>query len=143
MNVRHILEAKGREVVTLRPDATLEEAMQVLSGRRIGAIVLTDDEGAVVGIISERDVVRVLGTTGVELLTKSVKNVMTADVRTCTEATTVNEAMEIMSTGRFRHLPVCENDRLVGIISIGDVVKQRIEEVEREATEMREYIAAG
>ena len=143
MNVRHILEAKGREVVTLRPDATLEEAMQVLSSRRIGAIVLTDDEGAVVGIISERDVVRVLGTTGVELLTKSVKNVMTADVRTCTEATTVNEAMEIMSTGRFRHLPVCESDRLVGIISIGDVVKQRIEEVEREATEMREYIAAG
>ncbi|MEF2551294.1 CBS domain-containing protein [Aurantimonas sp. A2-1-M11] len=143
MNVRDILEAKGRNVITLKPEATLEEAMQVLAGRRIGAIVLTDDADGVAGIVSERDVVRVLGTIGVSALSESIGQMMTANVRTCTEDTTVNEAMEMMTTGRFRHLPVCQNGRLIGIISIGDVVKQRIEEVEREALQMREYIAAG
>ena len=143
MNVRHILEAKGRDVVTLKPEATLEATMQVLANRRIGAIVLTNEDGGVAGIVSERDVVRVLGPAGVGAISQSIGEVMTSQVSTCTAATTVNQAMEMMTTGRFRHLPVCENDRLVGIISIGDVVKQRIEEVEREAMEMREYIAAG
>lgn len=143
MSVRQILEEKGREVVTLRPEATLDEAVQILAGKKIGAIVLVDAKGAVAGIVSERDIVRLIGTSGVASISQSVGDVMTMAVTTCTESTSINEAMELMTHGRFRHLPVCEEDRLVGIISIGDVVKRRIEEVEREANEMREYIAAG
>lgn len=143
MSVRQILEAKGREVVTHHPDATLEEITKILSQKKIGAIVLMDDNGQVAGIISERDVVRVLGSTGISAMSQPIAEIMTLKVKTCDEATSVDQAMEMMTHGRFRHLPVCENGRLVGLISIGDVVKRRIEDAEREARDMREYIAAG
>ena len=143
MTVRQILESKGREVVTHHPGATLEEITQILSQRRIGAIVLMDDNGNVAGIISERDVVRVIGSTGMSAMAQPIAEIMTLKVKTCDEATSVDKAMEMMTHGRFRHLPVCEGGRLVGLISIGDVVKRRIEDAEREAQDMREYIAAG
>lgn len=142
MSVNQILERKGREVVTLHPDVTLEEVARVLARRKIGAIVLLEDTGAVAGIVSERDIVRVIGTAGVSALSHGVRDEMTMDVTTCTGSTGIDEAMQLMTDGRFRHLPVCENGKLVGIISIGDVVKRRIEDVEREAAEMREYIAS-
>lgn len=143
MTVKSILEGKGRDVVTLRPDATLGEATALLAKRRIGAIVLIDEAGAVVGIISERDIVRIIGTKGPDCLLERVSSVMTREVTICSEATSVYEAMEIMTERRFRHIPVCEDGKLVGLVSIGDVVKRRIEDVEREATEMRQYITAG
>ena len=143
MTVRQILESKGREVVTHHPNATLEEITKILSQKRIGAIVLMDGDGRVAGIISERDVVRVIGSTGVSAMSQPVREIMTMKVRTCDEATSVNQAMEMMTLGRFRHLPVCEDGQLVGLISIGDVVKRRIDDAEREARDMREYITAG
>ncbi len=143
MTVRQILQSKGREVVTHHPGATLEEITRILSRKKIGAIVLMDDNGHVAGIISERDVVRVIGSTGVSAMAQPISEIMTLKVKTCDEATSVDQAMEMMTLGRFRHLPVCEDGRLVGLVSIGDVVKRRIEDAEQEARNMREYIAAG
>ena len=143
MSVGQILGGKGRGIVTLDPSVSVEEAARVMAEKRIGAIVLLGDDGRVAGIISERDIVRTLAKAGISCLTQAVKDVMTLRVTTCTMKTTVDEAMQIMTNGRFRHLPVCEGDELIGIISIGDVVKQKIEDAEREAREMRDYIAAG
>ena len=143
MTIRRILESKGREVVTHHPDATLEDIVNILSQRKIGAIVLLDDNGTVAGIISERDVVRVLGSTGIAAMSQPIAEIMTLKVKTCDEATSIDQAMEMMTHGRFRHLPVCEEGRLVGLVSIGDVVKRRIEDAEQDARNMREYIAAG
>ncbi|UIJ73866.1 CBS domain-containing protein [Aurantimonas sp. HBX-1] len=142
MSVNQILARKGREVVTLHPDATLDEVARVLAKKKIGAIVLLEESGEVAGIVSERDVVRVIGTAGVSALSHRVREEMTMNVKTCTGSMGIDEAMQLMTDGRFRHLPVCENGKLIGIISIGDVVKRRIEDVEREAAEMREYIAS-
>ncbi|MCB8840143.1 CBS domain-containing protein [Aurantimonas sp. VKM B-3413] len=143
MSVGQILGGKQRGVVTLDPGVSVEEAARVMSEKRIGAIVLLGEGGRVDGIISERDIVRTLAKVGISCLTQAVKDVMTLRVTTCTMKTTVDEAMQIMTNGRFRHLPVCDGDELIGIISIGDVVKQKIEDAEREAREMRDYIAAG
>lgn len=143
MTVRSILEQKGRDVVTLEPDATLARAAQLLGARRIGAVVVTDAERRIVGILSERDIVRMIGETGAEALVLTVDRVMTAKVSTCHEGHTINDVMELMTRGRFRHLPVEKDGKLAGIISIGDVVKGRIEEVEREAEQIREYIATA
>ncbi|MBO0902341.1 CBS domain-containing protein [Jiella sonneratiae] len=143
MTVAHILKGKGSEVVTLRPEVTLSEVVQVLAEKRIGAIVLVDDGGRVAGIVSERDVVRVLARSGPVVLEKPIGEAMTVKVKTCTTMTPIEEVLTTMTHGRFRHLPVVEDGRLAGIISIGDVVKMKIEEAEREAREMREYIAAG
>lgn len=143
MTIRSILDTKGREVVTLAPGATLAEAAQLLGSRRIGAVVITGPGGRIAGILSERDIVRAVGESGADALAMTVDRAMTAKVRTCTEASTVNEVMEIMTRGRFRHLPVEKDGRLDGIISIGDVVKRRIEEAVREAEQIREYIATA
>ncbi|MBP0615006.1 CBS domain-containing protein [Jiella mangrovi] len=143
MNVGHILKAKGSDVFTLRPDVSLAEVVRLLAERRIGAIVLLDEDGRVAGIVSERDVVRVLAKSGAEILDKPIGEAMTAKVQTCTSSTPIEDVLGVMTRGRFRHLPVYEDDRLAGIISIGDVVKAKIEEAEREAEQMREYIAAG
>lgn len=143
MTVRSILEEKGRDVFTMRPEVTLSEAAAELAGRRIGALVLLGDDGRIVGILSERDIVRVVGTTGAEGLTQNAAQVMTTKVTTCGEDASIDEVMEIMTRGRFRHLPVAEDGRLVGIVSIGDVVKRRIAEAVREAEDMRTYITAG
>ncbi|MDN2568020.1 CBS domain-containing protein [Aquibium sp. A9E412] len=143
MTVRKILEEKGRDVVTLGPDRTLAEATRLLADKRIGALVITERDGGIAGILSERDIVRVIGEDGADALSRPVSQVMTASVKICRESHTVNEVMEIMTRGRFRHLPVEVDGRLAGLVSIGDVVKRRIEEAEREAESIRSYIATA
>ena len=143
MTVKAILEAKGHDVVTLGPNEKLSEAIRILAERRIGALVITNGDCKIVGILSERDVVRVIAKEGAAALNVAVRAAMTPKVKICNESHTVNEIMEIMTTGRFRHLPVEKHGLLDGIVSIGDVVKRRIEVVEREAEEIRAYIATA
>ena len=143
MTGRSILERKGRNVVSISPDATIVEAVAVLAMHRIGAVVVCDNEKAVKGILSERDVVRAIAGEGPQALDRKVSDFMTSKVHVCHEHNTVNEVMEVMTVNRFRHLPVELDGRLDGIISIGDVVKRRIEEVEREAEEIKAYIATA
>lgn len=143
MTVKAILEAKGHAVVTLGPNATLIEAVGLLADRRIGALVITNGDRKIVGILSERDVVRVIAKEGAGALDLQVRAVMTPKVKICNASHTVNEVMEIMTNGRFRHLPVEKDGLLDGIISIGDVVKRRIETVEREAEQIKAYIATA
>lgn len=143
MQVKHILREKGREVVTITNDATLSEAARLLSRKRIGAVVVRDRDGSLAGILSERDIVRAMADVSVNALAQSVSAYMTRTVYTCSEADTIEDLMELMTHRRFRHVPVVENERLVGIISIGDVVKTRIAETVREAESLREYIAAA
>jgi len=140
MTVAAILAKKGRDVVTVPADLSISEVVQILTSRRIGAVVVADSAARILGIVSERDVVRALARGG-GALEGSVSSIMTAKVVTCTDRNTINEVMARMTEGRFRHLPVVEDGRLAGIVSIGDVVKARIEQVEREADEMRAYIA--
>ena len=144
MKVREILDAKGRGVVTIRPDATLSTAVHRLALERIGALVVSDDGVRVAGILSERDVVAGLARDGADLLAagRRVADLMTRNVVTCGPDDTVKQLMAEMTRRRVRHLPVVEGGRLVGIVSIGDVVKSRLGEVELEATVLREaYIA--
>ncbi|EKF17291.1 CBS domain-containing protein [Nitratireductor pacificus] len=143
MTVKAILDTKGRDVVTIAPDKSLAEAAQILAEHGIGAVVVTRDAGQIAGILSERDIVRAVGQNGAAVLESPVSSVMTAKVQRCREHHTVNEVMQIMTEGRFRHLPVEHDGRIAGIISIGDVVKKRIEEVEREAEDIRSYIATA
>lgn len=145
MTVSAILKEKGRSaVVTIVGDVTLGDAVSKLAEHRIGAIVITDSRGAVEGIISERDVVRLIGERGISALEAPLASVMTKSVVTCTPDETVPVLMETMTRGRFRHVPVvAAKDKgapLVGIISIGDVVKFRVEEMERESAALRDYI---
>lgn len=143
MTVKSILEAKGRDVVTAEPATTMQEVARLLGEKRIGAVVVTDANGRIAGILSERDIVRVIGASGAAGLSVPVAEAMTKNVRTCSESHTINEVMEIMTQSRFRHLPVESSGRLAGIISIGDVVKRRIEDVEQEAEQIRTYIATA
>ncbi|MEQ1939037.1 CBS domain-containing protein [Mesorhizobium sp. CN5-321] len=143
MTVRAILDAKGHDVLTLGPNETLSDAIRTLAERRIGALVITNGDRKIVGILSERDIVRVMAREGAAALDLPVRSAMTPKVRICNENHTVNEVMEIMTEGRFRHLPVEKDGLLHGIVSIGDVVKRRIEDVEREAEEIRAYIATA
>ena len=143
MQVRHILRDKGREVVTITSESTLSEAARLLASKRIGALVVRERDGSIVGILSERDIVRALAQASVNALPQAVAIYMTRAVATCCESDSVDELMEMMTRGRFRHVPVVEEDRLTGIISIGDVVKTRIAETVQEAQSLRAYIAAG
>lgn len=143
MTVKAILQSKGRDVATIAPDATLGVAVKMLADKRIGAVVVTRANGAISGILSERDVVRVIALDGAAALKKHVSEVMTAKVKTCQEDHTVHDVMSLMTEGRFRHLPVESGGKLVGIVSIGDVVKRRIEDVVREAESIRAYIASS
>lgn len=143
MQVRHILVAKGREIISITADATLSEAARLLARRRIGAVIVLGEDGMLAGILSERDVVRAVSDESVAALARPVSAFMTRELTTCSEDDTVDGLMELMTNGRFRHVPVVSNGRLVGIISIGDVVKTRIEETVREAESLREYIATG
>ena len=140
MNVATILRQKGRAVTTASPQATLLEISNKLAAKRIGAIVIVGAGGEVAGIVSERDVIRMIGSQGPECLSRPVSESMTRQVITCHEDDTLDELMRQMTEGRFRHLPVVTDNALVGIISIGDVVKHHVAEVEMEATAMREYI---
>lgn len=143
MTVGRILQQKAGDIVTISPRATLSDAVARLAKHHIGAIVVVDDHLRVEGIISERDVVRLLGERGTEALSAPLDSVMTRAVVTCTVDETVPMIMERMTRGRFRHVPVVERDRLVGIISIGDVVKYRVEEMEREHAALRDYIMSA
>lgn len=143
MTVRSILETKGRDVVVISPDDTLSHAVAILAQRKIGAIVACDKEGHIKGILSERDVVRAFASKNEGVLERPVSDFMTSKVQVCREHHTINQVMEIMTHNRFRHMPVEENGKLAGIVSIGDVVKRRIEDVEREAEEIRTYIATA
>jgi CBS domain-containing protein len=140
MNVETILSVKGREVITIGPTATLEEAIAVLGKHRIGAVVVLGADQRVIGILSERDIVRALSERSAGALKEPLSQSMTRVVVSCGEADTVSDLMERMTRGRFRHIPVMEQDRLIGIISIGDVVKQRLGEMERESEALRDYI---
>lgn len=142
MHVAAILKEKGRAVETVTGNMTLGEVVSRLAARRIGAVVVCGPRGEVTGIVSERDVVRMLATHGTGALERSASEAMTSDVETCREADTIDELMSRMTKGRFRHLPVLEGGALVGIVSIGDVVKHRVAEVELEASAMRDYITA-
>src|SRR5829696_628126 len=139
MTVQRIIHEKGRDVTTVGLDATLAEVAAVLSGRRIGAVVVMDGE-RVGGILSERDIVRALAAEGAAALERRTRDYMTSKVMTCRMQDPIADVMQRMTTGRFRHLPVVENGQLVGIVSIGDVVKRKIEEVQQEAEQMRDYI---
>tara|TARA_R110002110_G_scaffold3648_5_gene18677 strand:+ start:717 stop:1145 length:429 start_codon:yes stop_codon:yes gene_type:complete len=140
MNVATILKAKGSEVETVGPDMTLGEAARLLSVKRIGAVLVM--EGLhLLGILSERDIVKTIGVSGADALDRRVREIMTSRIVTCGLNDSVDELMDMMTEGRFRHLPVVENDRLVGIISIGDVVKHRIAETVMETEALRLYIA--
>jgi CBS domain-containing protein len=143
MTVAAILLRKGREVTTTEAHKSIGDAVAALASRKIGALVVTEGRDRIVGIVSERDIVRALAQVGAAMMDSRIGTIMTRDVVTCSEAETVNQVMGRMTRGRFRHLPVVESGRLTGIISIGDVVKARIEEVEREASEMRQYIASA
>ncbi len=143
MNVQAILQRKGNEVATIPCTATLEEVARQLKTRGIGAMVILDEEGRVGGIISERDIVNALAAEGGAVATRSVCDFMTRDVETCRLSDTTDKLMEIMTERRVRHLPVVEDGELVGIVSIGDVVRQRMEEIAFEAEQMKLYISSG
>jgi CBS domain-containing protein len=140
MKVSDILSAKGRDVVVIEPTANLQTAANLLASRKIGAIVILGAGGRIAGILSERDIVRALSTRGASALELPVGQAMTREVMTCSEEDTCAEIMERMTAGKFRHLPVVRDSQLVGLVSIGDVVKQRVEEIERESEAMRDYI---
>ncbi|MBV8654389.1 MAG: CBS domain-containing protein [Alphaproteobacteria bacterium] len=141
MNVEAILRSKGRSVATIPSSATVGTAVHELKTRGIGALVVNDDDNAVAGILSERDVVHALAEHGAALLTMKVDQLMTKRVVTCRPEDTVAELMARMTERRFRHLPVLKDGALIGIVSIGDLVKNRIEEVEFEADSLRSFIA--
>jgi CBS domain-containing protein len=140
MNVKTILANKGSGIVTIEPNVTLETAVATLTKHRIGALVVLGADQRVIGILSERDIVRSLAELGAAALSVPLAQVMTRKVVTCSESETVAAIMERMTTGKFRHVPVIEQDRLVGIVSIGDVVKHRLSEIETESAALRDYI---
>jgi CBS domain-containing protein len=143
MNVHTILSNKGKSVVTIHPDATVERAVAVLRLRGIGALVISNNGETVVGIVSERDIVEALVRYGSELLSVSVSEIMTCPVVTCEPGDSVAELMAEMTNRRIRHFPVVEDGRLIGIVSIGDLVKSRLDEIEYEAHSMRSFIAGA
>ncbi len=140
MIVKSIIDAKGRDVVTIEPDASLDTAAKLLVERRIGAVVVLGPDYRIIGILSERDIVRAVSEQGSTALQGQVSQMMTRKVATCTMDETIHSIMERMTTGKFRHMPVVEQGRLAGIVSIGDVVKNRIVEMEQESAALRDYI---
>jgi CBS domain-containing protein len=127
-------------VATIEPTADLAAAIKLLAERRIGAVVILGADHRIVGILSERDIVRAIAELGPTALHESVGQVMTRDVKTCSETDSIESLMGRMTAGKFRHMPVVEQGQLVGIVSIGDVVKNRVEEIEGEAAALRDYI---
>jgi CBS domain-containing protein len=143
MNVAQILKRKGRDVLLTQPHHTLQDASTLLGQRRVGAVVVIDAAGAVLGILSERDIVRAIGSHGAAALQQPVSQHMTPNPTTIDETCEIDSLMQTMTEGRFRHLPVVERDRLVGIVSIGDVVKHHVDELHHERDSLREYIASA
>jgi CBS domain-containing protein len=143
MDVKSILRTKGREVTTIQPHATLARAAELLKQRNIGAVVAVDEAGAVQGILSERDIVHALAAEGAAALERKVGDLMTRRMHSCGLEDSTTALMARMTEARIRHLPVLEDGRLCGIVSIGDVVKNRLEEIEFEADQLREYVATA
>ena len=142
MKVEQILAAKGTSVHAVREDDTITEAVDILNGKNIGAVVVKNGSGQLVGILSERDVVRRIGQHGADALSLPVSTCMTAEPVTSDRETTVDELMAKMTERRIRHMPIVENNELVGLVSIGDVVKRKINEAEQEAAALKDYIAS-
>lgn len=140
MTVRAILDTKGHHVVSVQPGAKLSTAVKVLGEKKIGAVLVLNVADRIEGILSERDIVRVLGERGAAVLDEPISNVMTRKVVSCRQTDTVSAIMEMMTLGKFRHLPVVEDGKVVGLISIGDIVKWRVQEYEREQEALRDYI---
>ncbi len=143
MNVETILAGKGRDVLTIEPDAVIADAVRLLGARGVGAVVVSADGKIVAGILSERDIVHGLAKHGGALLDRRVDELMTRDVKTCSGRDTDQEVLALMTERRFRHLPVVEDGVLAGIVSIGDVVKSRLDGIASEAEAMRDYISRG
>lgn len=143
MLVKSILKGKGSDVVDIAPELTVLAATAVLCDHRIGAVLVRDAAKAIVGVLSERDIVRALANTGPEILKKKVSDLMTRQVVTCLPGDTVDHVMGLMTDKRIRHVPVLEGGKLLGIVSIGDVVKHKIAEAEMEAQALKKYITTG
>ena len=143
MTVSIILAGKGREVFTIEPNASLAAAVRLLAEKRIGAALILDADRRITGIISERDIVRALAERGASVLDEPVSQMMTRKVKTCSQSEQVCSIMERMTAGKFRHVPVVDQGRLVGVISIGDAVKHRLREMEHQSAAMHDYILAA
>ena len=141
MKLADLLKARNQDLIKIRAQDCIADAAKVLSANKIGALLVEDDSGKIVGILSERDIVGGMGPHGADLHDVAVSELMTADLIHCSPNDSVNKAMELMTERHIRHLPVFENDELLGLISIGDLVKWRIMEVQAEAEAMRQYIA--
>jgi CBS domain-containing protein len=142
MRIADVLRSKGGTVVTIEPDATVGDLLAELAKHNIGAMVVTGPDG-VAGIVSERDIVRQLHSRGASVLSQSVSEIMTAVVSTCSKSDTVDSLARLMTENRVRHVPVVEHGELIGIVSIGDVVKTRMEELEAEHEQLQSYISQG
>jgi CBS domain-containing protein len=140
MTVKAILSAKGSNVTTTEPTATLESGIGILADCKIGALVVLGADHQVIGLLSERDIVRALAERGADALTEPLARAMTREVSTCSQSETVDSIMDQMTAGKFRHVPVVEQERLVGIVSIGDVVKHTLRGMKREFEELHDYI---
>lgn len=148
MTAGRILEGKSKDIITISPKATMGEATLLLCQKRIGALLVVDKNGALIGIFTERDVVRALGSSSENsmngvCLKDPIEKYMITNVITASPSDSINDIMVKMTKGRFRHVPVMDNDKLVGMISIGDVIKTRIEMLEQETAAMRDYIMMG
>ncbi len=141
MKAEHILQSKGTDVFAVTDKDTIADAVSVLNSKNIGAVIVKDNAGAIVGILSERDIVRRLGEKGAAAMSMPVGDCMTANPFTCSPEASVDEMMAQMTQKRIRHLPVTNSGNIVGVISIGDVVKRKIEQAEKEAQALKEYIA--
>jgi CBS domain-containing protein len=143
MTVAAMLKHKGHEVVTVQPSATIAAVARLLSSRRIGAVVVRNGDGPLLGVASERDIIHALAAHGSAALEMTAEQIMTKAIETATPETTITEAMEMMTAGRFRHLPVLESGTLIGIVSIGDVVKARIMQQAQEVDSLKAYVAGS
>lgn len=143
MLVKQIFKQKDDRIITVQPGDTVATAADVLKRENIGAVMVSGPDGALSGILSERDIVRAMPQHGPDIFKLTVEQLMTRDVITCSSEDRINDLMKKMTAGRFRHLPVVDGGSLTGIISIGDVVKSRLEELEAEASQLRDYIASG
>ncbi len=142
MSVDRLLQGKGRDVLTISPRATLQVVVDVLAIKHVGSLVVTDSFGMILGIVSERDVVRALAKRGSSALDDIVADYMTTDVTIAHEEDDVDAVLQLMNDGRFRHMPILDGKRLVGIVSQGDAIKYRLNQVKAEEVALREYISA-
>ncbi len=143
MLVKQIFKLKDDRIITVQPGDTVATAAEILKRENIGALMVSGPNGELAGILSERDIVRAMPEHGPDLFALTVEQLMTRDVITCSSEDRVHDLMKKMTAGRFRHMPVVEGGTLVGIISIGDLVKSRLEELETETSQLRDYIASG